>query len=77
MLATGVLDLKMEYYDAKNDLWQTTWDTDAPATIGAFPKAIRVTIQAIDPTIAKDKWKDQSLILMTEFPVLNETETNL
>ncbi|MDB5036883.1 MAG: ral secretion pathway protein GspJ [Bacteriovoracaceae bacterium] len=74
ILASGILDLKVEYYDARNDLWQDNWDTAAPATVGAFPTAVRVTITTVNPEIPRDEWKAKNLKLSTEFLILNESE---
>jgi general secretion pathway protein J len=74
LLATGVLEWTLEYYDAQNDLWHSDWDTSAAQTLNTFPKAVRVTIKTVDINLPKEDWKDKALILSTEFLVLNESE---
>jgi hypothetical protein len=74
LVATGVLDWKIEYYDAQNDLWHAEWDTASPQNIGAFPKAIRLSLKTVDPALPQTSWKDKALNLSTEFLVLNESE---
>lgn len=73
-VATGILSWKMDYYDVRNDRWLLTWDTAGPNTPGYFPRAVRITIETIDPSIPKEDWKKKSLKFQTEFLVFNEME---
>lgn len=73
-LAEGILSLKFEFYDYRNDQWLTKWDTSDPVTPGIFPRAIKMTIEAVDQDIPKEEWKTKTLKLETAFRVLNEME---
>jgi prepilin-type N-terminal cleavage/methylation domain-containing protein len=75
ILASGLLQFKIEGYDSLNDRWLKEWDDRGPATGGYIPKAVRITLESIDPDIPKDQWKDKSFKLETEFMVLNELES--
>jgi prepilin-type N-terminal cleavage/methylation domain-containing protein len=74
VIATGVLEWTIEYYDVQNDLWHANWDTAAPQTLNAFPRAVRLTLKTVDPLMPKELWKERALTLSTEFLVLNESE---
>jgi hypothetical protein len=74
ILAEGILSLKFEFYDYRNDQWLTKWDTSDPVTPGIFPRAIKMTIEAVDQDIPKEEWKTKTLKLETAFRVLNEME---
>lgn len=74
VLASGLLQFKIEAYDYRNDRWVKEWDDRGPITGGYIPKAVRIVLEAVDPALPKDQWKDKSFKLQTELMVLNELE---
>lgn len=74
LLASGLLQFKMEAYDIRNSRWLKEWDDKGPATGGYSPVAVRITLEAVDPSLPKEQWKDKSLKIETDFVVLNELE---
>jgi len=74
LVAQGVLNFKIKYYDARNDRWLDRWDTSDKATLGYFPKAVQINIQTVDPALPKEQHKKKSLSFQTSFMLLNELE---
>lgn len=75
VLASGLLQFKLEAYDYRNDRWVKDWDDKGPSTGGYFPKAVRVILEAVDTDLPSEQWKDKSFKVETELMVLNELET--
>lgn len=73
-MTSGLVEWKLEFYDARSDQWSKEWDTQSPEASGTFPRAVRIFMKAVDPSLPKDKWKEKSLALQTEIPLMNEGE---
>ena len=74
LVASGILEMKTEYYDPRNDKWDREWDSKGQTTAGYFPRAVRIELTTIDPAAPKESWKDRSLKFETKVMVLNEWE---
>jgi type II secretion system protein J len=72
-LATGILKLELEFYDAQNDQWKKDWDTSLPTTNG-FPRAIRLALETVDPDLPETQRKEKTLRFETKILVLNEVD---
>lgn len=73
-IATGIVKLEYSFYDSQNDLWKKDWDTAAPGNPGVFPKAVKITIESVDPEIPSADWRKKSVHYETTVLVLNEIE---
>jgi len=72
ILATGVLEWKLEFYDSRNDQWNPEWDSGGTRTGNRFPQAVRVELEVVDPRLPPDEWNQKSLRYETKIRVLNE-----
>lgn len=74
LIATGILKMEIEGYDAANDQWKKEWDSTQPGTNG-FPKAVHLVIECVDPSTPKEEWKAKTLRLETRTLVLNQVDS--
>jgi len=74
LIASGVMEWELEFYDARNDKWMKEWDTKSRTALNYFPKAVRVILETVDDKLPPDKWKDKSIRFETSFVILNELE---
>lgn len=72
IVARGILEWKMQYYDYRNDQWVDRWDSQGTITGGYFPTAVKLRIKAVDPRLPQSEWKDRSLVFQTAINLLNE-----
>jgi prepilin-type N-terminal cleavage/methylation domain-containing protein len=70
LVATGIVDLKIEAYNRQNDQWVETWDDTDQFTRGRAPEAVRLLMRVTDPDLPKDQQSQRMLTYATTFRML-------
>lgn len=60
VLADGVIDFELEYYDVRKEEWVREWDSEKTDWRERLPDAVRVTLVLVDPENEKE-----SIVLTT------------
>ncbi|TVQ80410.1 MAG: hypothetical protein EA369_02690 [Bradymonadales bacterium] len=74
VVAEGLLELELSFYDPRNDQWIEDWDSNGPYTGGYFPQAVRISLVMVDPQLPREDWDSRSLRFQTSSLLLNEIE---
>lgn len=74
LIARGILDLKFEFYDHRNDRWLEEWDDKGTMTQGYFPYAVRIRLEAADPELDENERGDRSVVYRTQIILWNQYE---
>lgn len=72
IVAKGIVELKYELYDFRNDQWIDTWDDKSQFQRGSFPQAARIQLEVVNPEVPKTEYKSRSLKYTANFLILNE-----
>jgi len=74
IVGQGILKLEFEFYQGNTGQWLKNWDSKQSTTTGLFPRAVRVRLASVDPSVPELDRKDKTLHLETTVLVINEWE---
>jgi hypothetical protein len=74
IVGQGILKLEFEFYQGNTGQWLKSWNSKESTTTGLFPRAVRIRLASVDPSIPEIDRKDKTLNLETAVLVINEWE---
>jgi prepilin-type N-terminal cleavage/methylation domain-containing protein len=74
IVGQGILKLEFEFYQGNTGQWLKSWDSKQSTTTGLFPRAVRVRLSSVDPSVPEPDRKEKTLNLETTVLVINEWE---